>query len=334
MSNINPTTMASAIKLAYERRLLTRAIPRYVHGRWAMKARITKFGSWEVRRYGSMGAMTTPLASGTTPAQQTAPTITPLTMTPTFYGSWLGFTDDVELMAFDPILSELSSVLGEQCGLSADTLVRDELIASSTIDYTGGVTANAQLDSPQHDISYIDIVRQYAQLEADSALPVDGEDYILVLHPHSYASLMLDPTWVNLFIQEAPNSPLRSAYVGRLLRMKIFVSANVREWVDAGVGGTTDVYAALFIGRESYGILGLTGAEEPKDVDGQGTDGRPLTGKQIRPVDIITKQVGSSGTADPLDQRGTLAWKMCLSQRVLNITWIRSLRHTNVFSDT
>ncbi len=332
-ASINRTTMALAVKTAFERRLLTRAIPRYVHGRWAMKARITKFGSYELRRYGVLPVITTPIFSGVTPAEQTAPPPTAITMTPVFYGSWLGYTDEIELTAYDPILSEFSAVLGEQAGLSADTIVRNELVTDSRIDFSGTATAINQIASPTHDLSYRDIVRQYAELEASSALPADGEDFILLLHPHSYATLMLDSTWVNLFTQEAQNSPMRSAYVGRLLRMKVFVSANVTEWTDAGSGGTTDVYAALFIAKESYGILGLTGAEEPKDVDTQGPEGRPLTGQQIKPVEIISHPIGSAGASDPLNQRGTLAWKMCLAQEVLNPNWIRCLRHANAFSN-
>ena len=46
---IDTSTLSDAVKAAYEMRLLTRAIPRYVHGRWAMKARISKRGTYEVR---------------------------------------------------------------------------------------------------------------------------------------------------------------------------------------------------------------------------------------------------------------------------------------------
>jgi N4-gp56 family major capsid protein len=171
--------------------------------------------------------------------------------------TWMGFSDIVELEAYDPIISEMSGILGEQCGLSADSIVRDELNAYATIDYSGGQSAVGNLDSPAHDISYKDIVEQYAALEAASALPVDGEDFVVIIHPHTWASLMLDPTFVNMFVQEAPNSAIRSGYVGRLLRMKFFVTSNAKEWADVGVGSTTDVYSALFIGRESYAILGL-----------------------------------------------------------------------------
>lgn len=333
MTTVTTVTMSDAIKTAYEKRLLSRAIPRYVHGRWAMRARISKYGSYEVRKYGALSAVTSQLTEGTTPGETVAPTPTLITMTPAFYGAWMGFTDLVDLMNYDPILSEMTGILGEQAGLSADTLVRNELVTDATIDYSGGQSAVGTLTSPTHDISYTDIVKQYAALEAESALPVDGEDFILILHPHSYASLMLDPTFVNLMIQEAPNTAIRNGYVGRLLRMKIYVSSNVTEWADVGYGSTTDVYAAIFIGRESYSILGLTGYPEFSAVDNQGPDGKVLTGQKLKPVEVIVKPVGSAGAADPLNQRGSLAWKACLTTQVLNSSWIRVVKHTNAFSN-
>ena len=334
MADMNTTTLSSAIKTFYEKRLLTRAIPRYVHGRWAMKPRLNKFGSWEVRKYSTLSAVTAALTEGTTPAETSSPTPTLTTISPAFYGAWLGFSDLVELESYDPIISEMSAILGEQVGLSADTIVRDELVTYATIDYSGGQSAVGTLDSPAHDISYKDIVEQYAALEAASALPADGEDFPVIIHPHTWASLMQDPTFVNMFVQEAPNSAIRSGYVGRLLRMKFFVSSNAKEWADVGAGGTTDVYSALFIGRESYAILGLAGIEVPNDVDNQGDNGKVLTGQQIKPVEIIMKPVGSSGASDPLNQRGSLAWKMGLTPEVLNPDWIRVLKHTNAFSDS
>lgn len=334
MADINTTTLSDAIKTQYEKRLLTRAIPRYVHGRWAERARLSKNGAYEVRKYGSLAANTSVLGEGTTPAETASPVPTLITMTPQLFGTWMGFTDIIELEAFDPIISEMSGILGEQCGLSADTIVRNEMISGATIDYSGGQAAVGTLASPTHDISYRDIVEQYAALEAAGALPINGENFILLLHPHSYASLMLDPTFVNLMTQEAPGSGIRSGYVGRLLRMEIYVSSNVYEWADVGSGGTTDVYAAVFLAKESYAILGLTGIEEPANVDNQGDNGRPLTGQKLNPVKIILKPVGSAGASDPLDQRGSLAWKMTLTPKVLNADWIRVLKHTNAFSNS
>jgi len=47
--NLNLTNFADAIKVQYERRLMTRALPRLIHGRWLTMARLNKVGSYELR---------------------------------------------------------------------------------------------------------------------------------------------------------------------------------------------------------------------------------------------------------------------------------------------
>ena len=328
----NTVNLSDTIKTQYEKRLLTRALPRLVHGRWGSKARMTKTGSMELRKYSALNAVTAALVEGTTPGEQSTPTISTVTMTPLWYGAYLVYTDELDMEAFDPIISEFSGILGEQAGVSADTLFRTELVADATADYSGGVAADGSLAYPGQEISYADILYQVAELEAQSALPVDGDDFVMIIHPHSYASLMQDPVFVNMFQQEAPNSALRNGFVGRILRCKIFVSSNAYELADVGVGSTTDVYHALFIAKESYGSVSFAGLD-PSISDNGGPDGKVLTGQSIKPVEIIMKPLGSAGADDPLNQRGTIAWKMALDVEVLNSSWIRDLHHTNVFSN-
>jgi hypothetical protein len=49
MTTLVQQALPDAIKTMYERRLLTRAVPRLVHGRWGISARLNKFGSYELR---------------------------------------------------------------------------------------------------------------------------------------------------------------------------------------------------------------------------------------------------------------------------------------------
>jgi len=332
MANITQTAMADDIKTKYESRLLTRAVPRLVHGRWGKLASINKFGSYELRKFGSLSAISSALTEGTTPAEQSAPSLTLVTITPLFYGSWLGWTDELEMTAFDPIISEMSSILGEQAGVSADTLIRNTMTDSATDDFSGAATSRVTLDAPQHNITYADFVKNLAALQASDALPLLGQDYAVIIHPHTFASLMEDNTFVNAFVQEVSDSPIRSGYMGRLLNCQVFVSSNAREYADGGVGSTTDVYSMLFIGREAYGYVGFAGITP--DLMDSGKDGFDTnTGKEVKPVEIIVKQLGSAGADDPLNQRATVGWKMSLATSVLNSAWIRDLEHTNVFSD-
>jgi hypothetical protein len=49
MANVNKTGLADSIKVMYERRLLSRAVARFVHGKWGEIARLSKYGSYELR---------------------------------------------------------------------------------------------------------------------------------------------------------------------------------------------------------------------------------------------------------------------------------------------
>ncbi len=334
MTAITQTAFATAVKSFYEKRLLWRALPRLVHPRWAVRAKLNKFGSMEWRRYSGFAAITTALTEGTTPAEQAAPTITPVTATPLFYGAWVGYTDEIEMTAMDPFVTEVSGILGEQAGLSIDTLVRDVITAGATKVYANSKT-RATLDSPADDISYRDFIIAVATLMAANAMPIGGV-FQVILHAHTYFTLMQEPSFVNVFVAEASReamSPMRTALVGRFLMCDIYVTSNAREYADGGVG-STDVYSALFIGEQAYGCVGI-GAITPKQVDTQGPEGKSGTGGRFgSPVEIIGKQLGSAGADDALNQRATLGWKAAEDEIVLNSAFLVDLEHTNIFSDT
>lgn len=305
--------------------MLTRALPRLVHGRWGMQARLNKMGAYELRKYGALSAVTSALTEGTTPSEQSAISLTLVTITPSFYGAWLGYTDELEMTAFDPIISEFSSILGEQAGLSADTLIRNTLTDGATKDYAGDASSRATVGT-NDGITYAEFVKQIASLEAANALPVDGDDFIVIMHPNAWAKLMQDATFVAMFQQEAArdnNNPIRSGLVGRLLRCKIFVSSNSRVYAGAGES-SGDVYSMLFIAREAYGYVGMAGSF-PNLVDNAPESSYTMTGQGVKPVEIILKQLGSAGADDPLNQRATIGWKMSLGIAMTNATWARDL---------
>lgn len=58
-----------------------------------------------------------------------------------------------------------------------------------------------------------------------------------------------------------------------------------------GSGGTTPVHASLIYGQHAFGMVKLGGKGKPN-------------------IRIIVKPLGSSGDLDPLEQRGSIAWKV------------------------
>ena len=247
--------------------------------------------------------------------------------------AWLGFSDEVELEAFDPILSETSGILGEQAGKSLDTLTRNALISGLTAAYSGGQSAITSLDSPEHDIDFRDLAKQISTLEAADARPMQNGRFILLLHPHTYWTLMLDPVFVNLFTMESGGgSALRSGYMGYLVNCEIYVSSNCYESANAGAGGTTDVYGAIILGENCFAVAGMASLM-PSEVDNAGAEEYTMTGRPVKPVDMIVKPVGSSGVNDPLNQRGSIGWKATHDCEILDSTWGINLYHTNMHSD-
>lgn len=99
--------------------------------------------------------------------------------------------------------------------------------------------------------------------------------------------------------------------------VRFFLSQNAKTYTGSA---TTTVEATMFMGRDSYGICGLAGYEPDYDQEG-GTGNPPM------PVEIIVHDFGSGGTEDPLNQRGTVAWKAPHVAKVLQSTWLLKTEH-------
>jgi N4-gp56 family major capsid protein len=334
MSVLNASEYSDAIFVQYERRLLTRALPRLIHNRFGAQARVNRgLGSLQFRKYAGLSAISSALSSGVTPVENIAPALSSVSVTPLWYGAWLGYTDKIDMIGFDPIVLEASGILGEQAGLSIDTLTRDVLVAGATDDFANGAASRALLDSGDK-IGYVDFLIQIAELEAANARPLANGRYAVILHPYSWATLMQDPTFVTLFTREAggASNPLRSGIVGTILNCDVYVSSNAASYTSAGVGSAFTAYSALFIGAEAYGSYGIADLTPNVNVDGGGVEVKNMTGQSVKPVSIIVKELGSAGTSDPLNQRGTIAWKLTHIAAILNSAWIRDLEHLNDFS--
>lgn len=77
---------------------------------------------------------------------------------------------------------------------------------------------------------------------------------------------------------------------------------------EAGAAGR-DVYSALFLGADAYGVIEISGGG----------------------LQTIVKQLGSAGTADPLNQRSTQGWKATHTAKILNNLWMVRVEHTTPY---
>lgn len=146
---------------------------------------------------------------------------------------------------------------------------------------------------------------------------------------YSFAELMQDTTFVTLFTREGGDS-IRQGRMGTILRCAIYVSSNARYY-DNGGSGSVDVFSMLFIGKESYGVCGMSGLIPNYTAGDSGGEYSNNTGRAVGPVSIIMKGLGETGL-DPLNQRGTIGWKATHDDTILNSAWIVDLEHATSYS--
>lgn len=85
-------------------------------------------------------------------------------------------------------------------------------------------------------------------------------------------------------------------------------AASADDDSSGGIGIGNNVHCSLVFGKDAYGVI---------DVEGKGA------------VQLIVKPHGSSGTADPLDQRATIGAKVtAYTCAILNNLWLVRIEHT------
>lgn len=322
------STLSDEVKTIYERKMLTRALPRLVHTRWAEKPTLTNYGSLEWRKFPSLAAQSSTLVEAQTPAPLDV-TVSKVTTTPLWYGAFVRHSDRLALTAFDPIVMNFSDLLGENAGLSLDTIARDTYIPSATTRWSGSASS---LGTVTAIITYKDVVNALGALMANNTMPLESGKFIVIIHPYTWASMLTDSVFMQVFQYaqvRGDTNPLLSGYIGTFLMCDWYITSNAKVYAGQGLGNV-DVYAMVMLGKESLGVSSITGGTF-NEVDMGAQSATNMTGQKVNPVNIIVKPLGSSGAEDPLDQRGTIAWKAALDAKVLNANWLINLEHKTNF---
>lgn len=301
MELIGAGGMAVELKQTYDRALLERALPALVHARYGMKKNIPRGGgkSVEFRRMETIAASTTALTEGTPPTVTNA-TFSSVACTVSQYGQYAQISDILEFQAFDPVIAEYAENFGEAMGDSLDQVVRNVIVAGTTIQYastaatrTGasGVGSGMYLDSAE-------IREAVNTLKRANAKPIVDGKFICILHPDVTRDLYADADVVNAFKDAAPrdaSNPLFTGLLGDYMGVRFVETTNTKIWASMGLSGA-DVYACLFLGKNAYGVT-------------------ELDALQAR---TIIHPLGSGGHTDPLEQYSTVGWKAAITSVILN----------------
>lgn len=291
--NTNVTTdtgLSKEMKTFYSDYLIDMAEPNLVHDQFGQKHPIPKNGGKiiEFRKYDSLPKALTPLTEGVTPNGQKL-SMSVITSKVEQYGGYIELSDILLLTAIDNNLVQATKLLGSQAGRTLDTITREVLNGGTNVQYAEGqVTARNALVGGQASGNHyltVDAVRRAVRfLKVMNAPKINGS-YVGIIHPDVSYDLMSDPKWVNVKTYSDPDG-IYEGEIGKIEGVRFVETSEAKVFEGAGASGV-DVYSTLILGADAYGVTEITGGG----------------------LEHIVKQLGSAGTADPLNQRATAGWK-------------------------
>lgn len=294
------TGLSAEMKTFYDMTLIDEAEANLVHDQFGQKRPIPANGGKviEFRKFAPLAKATTPLTEGVTPDGKQL-SVSTVTATLSQYGDYITQSDMLELTALDNTILESVKLLGRQAGATLDTIVRNVMQSGTNVMYAEkhdkdngivAVTSRASLDATCQ-ITVELIQRAVAKLRAQNAPTINGK-YVGIIHPYVAYDLMRDPEWIDAHKYAQPEN-LYQGEIGEIAGVRFVQTTEAKIYKASDTAPA--VFGTLIFGDGAYGVT---------EVNGGG-------------LEIIVKQRGSSGAADPLDQRSSVGWKAIKTAELL-----------------
>ena len=319
--------LSAEMKTYYGMELLDNAKPQLVHNQFAATKPLPTGGGKTVewRKFGSFDKALTPLTEGVTP-DGSGISVSYITKELAQYGDYTTVSDMLDLTAIDDVVLEITDRHGANMGLTLDTVTRNEIQQGKQVLYAPAIGADGKYVCILHPSVAFDLrqdeawiaAHQYAAatelfsgeigelhgvrfVETTEAKIFRGED----LAQNGRTLLVNGKVENNAVVAFDGGTVAAGALAGRYVllggeRRRVISNTGSSMTLDSAVtvadnaviypgeGGAEGcaVYGCLFVGKGAYGVVDLNDGTE-----------------------VIVKPRGSSGTADPLDQRSSVGWK-------------------------
>ena len=335
MASINPATnpvnatgtadVGINIQGYYDRNLLDRALPVLLYGKFGQTRPLPKNLGDRItfRRYASLPINLTQLTEGVTPAGKTL-SASEIYATMGQYGDYIMITDKLLDMGLDPVLMEAGDLLGEQAGLTIDTLHRNALLAGTSVRYANGVAAQVNVVAAPLLVDVKSIVRT---LEGNNAKKIREQVNAGV----KISTTPLRPCFIGITHTDcrqdwealdgftpvekyASQTEVMETEIGEIKGLRLLTTTNAGLVADGGgdkgtlistTGVKADVYQTLIMAKNAFGLVPL----------------------QKGGIENIIKKAQSSGTSDALNQRNTSGWKTYTTLKILNDDFLIRYEH-------
>ena len=245
-----------------------------------------------------------PLSEGVTPSEQVFTTVR-LEKAIDQYGGFAITTDRLTEESVNGITSEFNRVLGEQAGETMNLVCRDDLLGGTNVRLAGGTADIDNLAAATSSATAVaDLVYMFKAFKNEKVKPVrpmtngstnvgtlpTREKYAVVVPTEALGILEgMDDGNGNTYMGVEKYSGQTATWMNEQGSFKQFsfildTEASVVQNTNATV---QDIAETLVFGKGAYKTTTLA----------QGG------------IQRITKELGSAGTADPLNQRASMGWK-------------------------
>jgi N4-gp56 family major capsid protein len=309
------TDVSPAVSPYYDRNLLENARALLIHDQFGQVRPLPQRSSKSIkfRRPNTLAVAKTPLVEGVTPTGKTFGYAEVLA-TVNQYGDFVAFSDVVSLVNQDAVLTDITTEQGFQSGETIDELRRDVLVAGTSVQYANDSSrAAVNTVMTQGDIETVirELQNQNAMMIMEkinagrgiSTEPIAAA-FFAIIHPDIIPTIEGFTDFIPVR-KYASTGPIMTNEVGSVKNVRFVWTTKAKVWLGGGASGgsnvketssAADVYGTLVFARNAYGIV-------------------PLEGKSL---ESIVKAVGSGGSSDPLNQRGTSGWKAHTTTVILN----------------
>ena len=287
--------LSPEMKTFYDKNLIRLAEPELVHDQFGQKRPIPGGNgkTIEFRKFNALPAVPSDrvLTEGITPNGQFYG-VTAITATVVQYGGYITLTDMLNLTAYDNNMQEVMKLLASQAGQVSDKITRDILAAGTNVSYAdhGNDGNDERTDLGADDVLTIeDIKKAVRWLRRNNAETIQG-DYVAIVHPDVAYDLMNDSEWVDAN-HYAGSSKIFEGEIGKMYGVRFVENTQAKIWKPS----TLPIYGTLVLAANAFGVTSINGGG----------------------IETIVKQLGSGGTADPLNQRATAGWKLNKTATIL-----------------
>ena len=260
-------------------------------------------------RYRNLRPATTPLTEGVLPTEST-PIREKVSYTIAQYGSYIKYTDQLDLFDVDNVKAQFTDILGDQAAETADVVIRDVISSGSRVIYGGsnasraevaneGAVADALITTTNLKLAVLQLknakAKKLKKINSGStkigSTPI-RDAYVGIVHTNVVEDLRNLTGWKDVEDYSYSND-IMDGEIGSWGDIRFIENTNA--YVDDT--GANPVYLTLIIGQDAYAATSVRGKK--------GTE-------------MIHKPLTSGGIENALNQVGSIGWKMYCGAKILN----------------